>query len=120
MSEGTLNEVKLLGRLGKDPDLRTMPSGDSVCNIILATNETYKDKRNDKLEKHTQWHTVSFFGKRAENVGKYCHKGSRVFIEGRLHTIKWKDEQGSERYKTEIHGFNIIFLDTQKGGNDGE
>jgi single-strand DNA-binding protein len=86
MSEGSLNEVKLIGRLGKDPDLRTMPSGDSVCNILLATSETYK--KEDKVEKHTEWHNITFFNKRADNVAQYCKKGSRVFIAGKLHTSK--------------------------------
>lgn len=112
-----LNKVMIIGRLGQDPETRYMPSGDAVCNISVATDESYKDKHGQKVDK-TEWHRVSMFGKLAEIAGQYLSKGSQVFIEGKLETRKWQHSDGSDRYSTEIKAFNMQMLDS-KGGDGG-
>ena len=97
----SVNKVILIGNLGKDPEVRYLPSGDAVANISIATTETWKDKGGEKQEK-TEWHRVSMFSKLAEIAGEYLKKGSQVYIEGRLETRKWTDKDGVERYSTEI------------------
>src|SRR3977135_2772712 len=95
----SVNKVILIGNLGRDPEVRYMPSGDAVANISIATTETWKDKNGEKKEK-TEWHRVAKFGKTAEIAGEYLKKGSQVYIEGRLETRKWTDKEGQERYTT--------------------
>ena len=97
----SVNKVILIGNLGKDPELRYLDSGDAVCNITLATSESWKDKAGQKKEQ-TEWHRVSMFGKTAEIAGEYLKKGASVYIEGKLTTRKWTDKEGQERYTTEI------------------
>ena len=89
----SVNKVILIGNLGRDPEVRYMPSGDAVANISIATTETWKDKNGEKQEK-TEWHRVAMFGKTAEIAGEYLKKGSQVYIEGRLETRKWTDKEG--------------------------
>ena len=101
MSNG-INKVLLIGNLGADPDVRSLPSGDVVANISLATSESWTDKSTGEVKERTEWHRVAFFGKVAEVVEKYLHKGSRVYVEGRLRTRKWQDSNGQDRYTTEI------------------
>ncbi|MCP3701353.1 MAG: single-stranded DNA-binding protein [Alteromonas sp.] len=97
-----VNKVILVGNLGEDPDVRYMPNGNPVAKISLATSESYKDKNTGQMVEKTEWHRVIFFGKLAEIVGEYCRKGSQIYVEGKLQTRKWIDQQGQEKYTTEI------------------
>jgi single-strand DNA-binding protein len=97
-----INKVILVGNLGKDPEVRYMPNGSAIANITLATADSYKDKNTGQLVDKTEWHRVVFFGKLAEVVGEYCRKGSQVYVEGKLQTRKWQDQQGQDKYTTEV------------------
>ena len=92
----------MVGNLGQDPEVRYMPNGNGVANITLATSDSYKDKNTGQMVDKTEWHRVVFFGKLAEIVGEYCRKGSQIYVEGKLQTRKWTDQQGQEKYTTEI------------------
>ncbi len=113
----SVNKVILVGNLGRDPEVRYMPSGDAVANITIATTETWKDKAGEKQEQ-TEWHRVAMFGKTAEIAGEYLKKGSQVYIEGRLQTRKWTDKEGQERYTTEIRADRMQMLGSRSGGSD--
>lgn len=106
MAEG-LNRVLLLGNLGADPELRVTGSGQSVLKMRLATSETYLD-RNRVRQERTEWHNVVVWGKRAEALGKFLTKGSRLFVEGGLRTSSYDDKEGNKRYRTEVVANNII------------
>jgi len=110
----SVNKVILVGNLGRDPEMRYMPSGDAVATFSLATTETWKDKSGQKQEL-TEWHRISMFGKQAEIAGQYLKKGSSVYIEGRLQTRKWTDKEGHERQTTEIRADRMQML----GGRSG-
>jgi single-strand DNA-binding protein len=110
----SVNKVILLGHLGADPETRFLPSGEAVCNLRLATSESFKDKSGAKQE-HTEWHRVSFFGKTAEIATEYLKKGSPVYVEGRIRTRKWTDKEGQERYSTEIVGDRMQLLGKKDG-----
>ena len=97
----SVNKARLIGNLGKDPNVRYSPDGSAITNITLATTENWKDKSGEKQEK-TEWHRVAFFGKLAEIAGEYLKKGSQVYVEGRIQTRKWQDKEGQDRYTTEI------------------
>lgn len=97
----SVNKVILIGNLGRDVELKYLPSGDAVANISVATTETWKDKEGNKKEA-TEWTRVAMFGKTAEIAGQYLKKGSQVYIEGKLQTKKWTDKEGQERYTTEV------------------
>lgn len=124
---GSLNKVEIIGNLGADPEVRYMPSGGAVANLSIATTESWKDKTTGEKKEQTEWHRVVIFGKLAEVAGEYLRKGSKVFIEGALRTRKWTDQQGVERYTTEINvGMNgrMIMLSAanenrQAGGQQG-
>lgn len=105
----SLNKVELIGNLGKDPELRYMPSGDAVANVSIATTEKWKDKEGNKKES-TEWHRVVFFGKLAEVVGEYLKKGSQIYVEGRLKTRKWQNKDGVDQYTTEINADTMLML----------
>ncbi len=114
-----VNKVILIGNLGRDPEVRYLPSGIATANITLATSESWKDKNTGQAVEHTEWHRVVFFGKLAEIVGEYLKKGSKVFVEGSLTTRKWQDKQtGQDRYSTEIRAQSMQMLDS-KGGQSG-
>jgi len=113
----SVNKVILIGNLGRDPEVRYMPSGDAVANITIATTETWKDKGGEKQEQ-TEWHRVAMFGKTAEIAGEYLKKGSQVYIEGRLQTRKWTDKEGQERYTTEIRADRMQMLGSRSGGSE--
>lgn len=112
----------LMGNLGNDPEIRYMPNGGAVANISVATSESWKDKTTGEQKEKTEWHRVSIFGKLAEIAGEYLRKGSTVYIEGQLQTRKWQDQQGQDRYTTEIvvQGFNGVMQmvggKSQEGG----
>ena len=109
-----MNKSLLIGRLGKDPAMSYTQSGQAVANLSIATDESYKDKSGQKVEK-AEWHRVVVFGKQAEFCGQYLTKGRLVFVEGRLQTRKWQDQNGQDRYQTEIVAQDIRVLD--KGQN---
>lgn len=102
MAQRGVNKVIIVGKLGQDPELHAMANGGSVANISVATSETWRDKQTGEQREKTEWHRVVFFGKLAEVVGEYLHKGSQVYIEGQLSTRKWQDQSGADRYTTEI------------------
>ena len=119
----SLNKVMIIGRLGRDPELKYTQSGAPVCTLNLATDEYYKDNNGQKVER-TEWHRVVVFQKAAENCSQYLAKGSLVFVEGNLQTRKWQDQQGQDRYVTEIRAHRVQFLDRkgdngQSGGQSG-
>ena len=101
MARGVNKEI-LGGNLGQDPEVRYMPNGGAVANITLATADSYKDKNTGQMVDKTEWHRVVFFGKLAEIVGEYLRKGSQVYVEGKLQTRKWQDQQGQDKYTTEV------------------
>lgn len=111
----SVNKAILIGNLGKDPEVRYMPSGEAIANITLATTDTWKDKSGEKQEK-TEWHRVSFFGRQAEVVGEYLKKGSQIYVEGRIQTRKWQDKEGKDRYTTEIIVNEMKMLGSKSGG----
>ncbi len=111
----SVNKVILVGNLGRDPEVRYMPSGDAIANISVATTDNWKDKNGEKQER-TEWHRVAFFGKLAEIVGEYLKKGSQVYVEGRLQTRKWTDKEGHDKYTTEIVADRMQMLGGRAGG----
>jgi len=110
-----VNKVILLGNLGKEPELRTTSSGNSMAKITLATSESWKDKNTGEPVERTEWHNITFFGRLAEIVGQYLHKGAKIYVEGRIQTRKWQDQEGKDRYTTDI-----IANDMQMLGGRGE
>ena len=113
-----LNKVMIIGRLGRDPELRYTQSGSPVASLNIATDESYTDREGNKVDR-TEWHRVSVFQRQAENCANYLTKGSLVFVEGSLQTRKWQDQQGQDRYVTEIQGQRVQFLD-RKADGDGQ
>ena len=118
MAKGSVNKVVVLGRLGQDPEIKTTNSGSQVCNLSIATTELgRKDQATGQRgQDETEWHRVTLFGKMAENAGQYLKKGSQVYIEGRLNTRKWQDQNGQDRYSTDIIGNEMQFM---SGKSDG-
>ncbi|WP_341661242.1 single-stranded DNA-binding protein [Vibrio sp.] len=110
MASRGINKVILVGNLGSDPEVRYMPNGGAVANITIATSESWRDKTTGEQREKTEWHRVSLFGKLAEVAGEYLRKGSQVYIEGQLQTRKWQDQNGQDRYSTEVvvQGFNGV------------
>lgn len=120
MASRGINKVILVGNLGQDPEVRYTPAGKAVANLTLATSESWKDQSGNIQDK-TEWHRISMFGKLAEIAGEYLKKGSQVYIEGKLQTRKWQDQQGQDRYTTEIvlDPFNGV-MQMLGGGNQNE
>ena len=112
-----LNKVMLIGRLGRDPELKYAASGMPIANLRIATDESYVDRDGNKVER-TEWHTVVVFQRAAENCSNYLSKGSLVFVEGSLQTRKWQDQNGQDRYSTEIKAVRVQFLE-RKGARSG-
>ena len=102
MASRGVNKVILVGNLGKDPEIRYTSSGSAIANLTLATSETWKDKNTGQQQEKTEWHRVVIFGKLAEIAGEYLKKGSQVYFEGKLQTRKWTDQNGNDKYTTEI------------------
>lgn len=120
---GSLNKVMLIGNLGADPEIRSFQNGGKVANLRIATSETWKDRDGQRQER-TEWHTVAIFSEGLVNVvERYLKKGSKVFVEGQLQTRKWQDQNGQDRYSTEVvlRGFNgtLTMLDGAGGGGGG-
>lgn len=115
MAERSLNKVTLIGRLGRDPEVKYLPSGRPVANFSIATSDRWQNKEGEWQEK-TEWHRIVMFGKIAETAGQYLSKGSRVYIEGSLRTREWTDKEGQKKTTTEIDVREMIML-TPKGGD---
>jgi len=107
---GSINKVILIGNLGKDPEVRHLESGVAVCNFSIATGETYKDKNSGEKVTHTEWHNIVLWRGLAEVAEKYLKKGAKIYIEGKLRTRSWQDQEGNTRYTTEILGDNMTML----------
>lgn len=116
----SVNRVIIIGNLGKDPETRYMPNGDAVCNITVATTDTWKDKNTGEKKEATEWHRVVFYRKLAEIAGQYLKKGSQAYIEGRIRTRKWQDKDGQDRYTTEIEANELQILGKRDGEQRGE
>ncbi|WP_299350389.1 single-stranded DNA-binding protein [uncultured Shimia sp.] len=121
---GSVNKVILVGNLGNDPDVRTFQNGGKVCNISVATSETWKDRNTGERRERTEWHRVAIFQEGLVRVAEqYLRKGSKVYIEGQLQTRKWQDQSGNDRYSTEVvlqgFGGTLVMLDGRSGGGDG-
>ena len=114
-----VNIAIIVGTLGNDPELKQLPSGDSVANISVATNESWKDKNTGERIEKTEWHRIVVFGKLAEICGQYLKKGSQVYFEGKVQTRKWQDQNGQDRYSTEILASEMQMLGSrdQTGGD---
>ena len=115
----SVNKVIIIGNLGKDPEVRYMPSGSAICNITVATTRQWKNKDSGEKMEETEWHRVSFFDRQAEIAGEYLKKGSSVYVEGRLKTRKWTDKEGVERYTTEVISDVMQLLGSRQGAGAG-
>ncbi len=111
-----LNKVMLIGNLGADPETRYMPSGGAVTNIRLATTRRWKDRQSGERREETEWHRVVFFNRLAEIAAEYLRKGSQVYVEGRIRTQRWQDQNGQDRYTTEIVADEMTMLGSRTGG----
>jgi single-strand DNA-binding protein len=121
---GSLNKVQLIGNLGADPEVRSFQNGGKVCNLRIATSETWKDRNSGERKEKTEWHTVAIFSEGLVGVAEqYLRKGSKVYIEGKLQTRKWQDQSGNDRYSTEVvlqgPGAVMTMLDGAPGGGGG-
>jgi len=112
----SVNKVIIVGNIGRDPEVKYLPSGDGVANISVATTDRWKDKATGEMKEATEWHRVNFFGKTAEIAGQYLKKGSQVYIEGSLRTRKYTDKDGVEKYATEIKGDTMQMLGSRDTG----
>jgi single-strand DNA-binding protein len=118
---GSVNKVIIVGNLGRDPETRNFPNGGKVCNLRIATSETWKDKATGEKKERTEWHSVAIFSEPIARIAEqYLRKGSKVYIEGKLTTRKWQDQSGADRYSTEIvlQGFDakLVMLDGKSEG----
>lgn len=114
----SVNKVFLVGYLGADPESRSFPNGGSICNLRLATSESWKDKNSGERKERTEWHRVVLRNKLGEIAQQYLRKGSLVHIEGRIQTRKWQDQNGQDKYSTEIIGTEMKMLGQKLGGSD--
>lgn len=115
MAKG-INKVILVGNCGQDPETLCSASGSVITNITVATSETWKDKNSGEQKERTEWHRVVFFNRLAEIAGEYLKKGSKVYVEGQLRTRKWQDNNGQDRYLTEVVAKELQMLDSKQGG----
>lgn len=113
MASRGVNKVILVGNLGQDPDVKYMPGGGAVTNVSIATSESWKDKNTNEQVERTEWHRVVFFNRLAEIAGEYLVKGSKIYVEGSLKTRKWQDQNGVDRYTTEIVAKEMQMLDSR-------
>lgn len=119
MAQKGVNKVILVGNLGQDPEIRYMPNGTAVANISVATSESWRDKNTGEQKEVTEWHRVVLYRRLAEVAGEYLKKGAKVYIEGRLRTRKWQDQNGQDRYTTEIQADEMQMLDSRQGDQQG-
>ena len=115
----SVNKVIIVGNLGKDPEVRYMPSGAAICSVTIATSRQWKDKTSGEKQEETEWHRVTFFDRMAEIAGEYLKKGRPVYVEGRLKTRKYTDKDGIEKYATEIIATDMQLLGGREGGGGG-
>lgn len=115
-----VNKVIIVGFLGSNPEMRSMPNGDAVTNVSIATSETWIDKNSGEKKEKTEWHRVIFFRRQAEIAAQYLKKGSLVYIEGQISTRKWQDENGQDHYTTEIFGSDLKMLNTKDNNQDSQ
>ena len=112
----SVNKVILVGNLGRDPEMRSFPSGDQIANVTLATTDQWKDKQTGERREHTEWHRLVFNGRLAEIAGQYLRKGSQIYVEGSIRTRKWQDQAtGQDRYATEIRVDQMQMLGRREG-----
>ncbi len=121
---GSVNKVILIGNLGRDPEVRSFQNGGKVCNLRIATSETWKDRNTGERREKTEWHSVAIFQEGLVRIAEqYLRKGSKVYIEGQLQTRKWQDQSGQDRYSTEVvlqgFGGTLTMLDGRDGGGGG-
>lgn len=121
---GSVNKVILIGNLGRDPEVRSFQNGGKVCNLRIATSETWKDRNTGERRERTEWHSVAIFQEGLVRVAEqYLRKGSKVYIEGQLQTRKWQDQSGADRYSTEVvlqgFGGTLVMLDGRSEGGGG-
>ena len=121
---GSVNKVILVGNLGRDPEVRSFPNGGKVCNLRIATSETWRDRATGERREKTEWHSVAIFSEGLVKVAEqYLKKGSKVYIEGQLETRKWQDQSGADRYSTEVvlrnFGSTLVMLDGRGEGGGG-
>jgi single-strand DNA-binding protein len=121
---GSVNKVILIGNLGRDPEVRSFQNGGKVCNLRIATSETWKDRNTGERREKTEWHSVAIFNEGLVRIAEqYLKKGAKVYIEGQLQTRKWQDQSGADRYSTEVvlQGFTgtLTMLDARNGGSSG-
>lgn len=121
---GSVNKVILIGNLGRDPEVRSFQNGGKVCNLRIATSESWRDKSSGERRERTEWHTVAIFSEPLVRVAEqYLRKGSKVYIEGQLETRKWQDQSGNDRYSTEVvlrpYRSELTMLDGRDGGGSG-
>lgn len=115
----SVNKVILVGRLGAEPESRAFPDGGSICNLRLATSRSWKDRQTQERKEHTEWHRVVLRNRLGEIAQQYLHKGSQVYIEGRVQTRKWQDQNGQDKYSTEIVGLEMTMLDSKNDSSGG-
>lgn len=115
-----INKVTLIGNLGRDPEVRSSQNGLAIANVSIATSETWKDRVTGQTQEKTEWHRVVFFGRLAEIARDYLKKGSKVYVEGKLQTRKWTDQQGADRYTTEIVANEMQMLDSRGGAGGSD
>jgi single-strand DNA-binding protein len=121
---GSVNKVILIGNLGRDPEVRSFQNGGKVCNLRIATSDTWRDRNTGERKERTEWHTVAIFNENLVKLAEqYLRKGSKVYIEGKLETRKWQDQSGQDRYSTEVvlrpYGGEMTFLDGRDGPGGG-
>lgn len=114
----SVNKVIIVGNLGRDPEIRTFPSGDQVANVTVATTDKWKDKQSGEMKEATEWHRIVFNGRLAEIAGQYLRKGSQIYVEGSLRTRKWTDQSGVEKYNTEIRADQMQMLGQRPEGEN--
>lgn len=112
-----LNKAMIIGRLGKDPEIRYTTGGMAIANFSIATSEEWKDKESNEKKERTEWHRIVAFGKLGEICGEYLSKGKQVYIEGRIQTRSWDDKEGNRKYTTEIVASDVQFLDRKDSGD---
>jgi single-strand DNA-binding protein len=122
---GSVNKVIIVGNLGRDPEIRTFQNGGKVCNLRIATSETWKDKNSGERKERTEWHSVAIFSEPLARVAEqYLRKGSKVYLEGQLETRKWQDQSGQDKYSTEVvlrpYTSTLVMLDGRAGGGGGD
>lgn len=119
MAQRGVNKVILVGNLGNDPEVRYMPNGNAVANLSLATSESWKDQQG-QVQERTEWHRLTMYRKLAEIAGEYLKKGSQIYVEGKLQTRKWQDQQGQDRYTTEVIVDQMQMLGGREGGGNNQ